>query len=172
MNSGPRIVIFSFSVVFLFFIMFYYLLFCFGYYLLFIPIQLPTDLTKWRFEKKKNTMVIPVLAGGQFKWAEKTIYIVKWHNTKSKMKSIRNIRSHIDPNVVLFMLMACYFCDIDLPSCVQFKKQKIGWLVHGVKRHFQQYFSYIVAVSFIGGGNRSTRRKSPTCRKSLTNFII
>jgi len=30
---------------------------------------------------------------------------------------------------------------------------------------FQQY------LSFIGGGIRSTRRKSPTCRKSLTNFI-
>jgi len=29
-------------------------------------------------------------------------------------------------------------------------------------------FSYIVAVSFIGGGNQ---RKPPTCRKSLTNFI-
>jgi hypothetical protein len=28
-----------------------------------------------------------------------------------------------------------------------------------------------VAVSFIGGGNRSTRRKSPTFRKLLTNFI-
>jgi hypothetical protein len=27
-----------------------------------------------------------------------------------------------------------------------------------------------VAVSFIGGGNCSTRRKSPTCRKSQTNF--
>ena len=26
-------------------------------------------------------------------------------------------------------------------------------LVYGVQRHFQQYFSYIVAVSFIGGGN-------------------
>jgi hypothetical protein len=37
--------------------------------------------------------------------------------------------------------------------------------------HLKQYFSYIVAVSFIGGGNRSTRRKPPTCRKSLTNFI-
>ena len=34
-----------------------------------------------------------------------------------------------------------------------------------------QYFSYIVAVSFIGGVNRSTRRKPLTCRKSLTNFI-
>jgi hypothetical protein len=43
--------------------------------------------------------------------------------------------------------------------------------VFGVSRYFQQYFSYMVAVSFIGGGNRSTHRKPPTCRKSLTNFI-
>jgi hypothetical protein len=43
-------------------------------------------------------------------------------------------------------------------------------LVYGVYRHFQQYFSYIVEVSFIGGGNRSIWRKPPTCRKSLTNF--
>jgi hypothetical protein len=33
------------------------------------------------------------------------------------------------------------------------------------------FYIYIVAVSFIGGGNRSTWRKSPICRKSLTNFI-
>jgi hypothetical protein len=32
-------------------------------------------------------------------------------------------------------------------------------------------FSYIVAVSFIGGRNCRIRRKQPTCRKSLTNFI-
>jgi len=32
-------------------------------------------------------------------------------------------------------------------------------------------FSNIMAVSFIGGGNRSTRRNLPTCGKSLTNFI-
>ena len=31
-----------------------------------------------------------------------------------------------------------------------------------------QYFSYILVVSFIGEGNR---RKPPTCRSSLTNFI-
>jgi len=43
-------------------------------------------------------------------------------------------------------------------------------LLDDVQRNFQQYFSYIVAVSFIGG-NRSTRRKPPTCHKSLTNFI-
>ena len=37
----------------------------------------------------------------------------------------------------------------------------------------KQYFSYIVAVSFISVGNRSlsTRRKPSTSRKSLTNFI-
>ena len=46
-----------------------------------------------------------------------------------------------------------------------------GWLYGALKRHFQQYFSYIVAVNFIGGGNRNTQKKPPTCRKSLTNFI-
>jgi hypothetical protein len=39
-------------------------------------------------------------------------------------------------------------------------------LGYGVQRHFQQYFSYIMAVSFIGGRNRSARRKPPTCCKS------
>ena len=38
-------------------------------------------------------------------------------------------------------------------------------------RHFQQYFSYIVAVSFIGEGNRRTRRKQQTCCKSLASSI-
>ena len=38
-------------------------------------------------------------------------------------------------------------------------------LDYSVERHYQHYFSYIVVVSFIGGGNR---RKTPTCRKSLT----
>jgi c-di-AMP phosphodiesterase-like protein len=33
------------------------------------------------------------------------------------------------------------------------------------------HLSYIMAVSFIGGGNQSTLRKAPTCHKSLTNFI-
>ena len=33
------------------------------------------------------------------------------------------------------------------------------------------YFSYIVEISFISGGNWNTRRKPPICRKSLTNFI-
>ena len=45
--------------------------------------------------------------------------------------------------------------------------EKVGWF-YGV----QQYLSYIVAVSFIGGGNwRTLRKPLLTCHKSLTNFI-
>ena len=43
----------------------------------------------------------------------------------------------------------------------------VGWCL----MPFQQYFSYIVAVSFIGEENRKTQRKPPTSRMSLTNFI-
>jgi hypothetical protein len=45
---------------------------------------------------------------------------------------------------------------------------------HGCNKNSLQetFFSHaIVAVSFIGGGNRSTQWKPPTCRKSPTNFI-
>jgi hypothetical protein len=42
--------------------------------------------------------------------------------------------------------------------------------VYGVKLHFYQYFSYIMAVSFIGGGNRSTQRKPLTCCRSVQSL--
>ena len=35
---------------------------------------------------------------------------------------------------------------------------------------FKKYISYIVAVSFIGGGNQGIQKKPPTCLKSLTSF--
>jgi hypothetical protein len=47
----------------------------------------------------------------------------------------------------------------------------MNWLVYGVKCHFQQYFSYIVAVSFIGGGNRRTQRKPLTCLEKDMQYI-
>jgi hypothetical protein len=47
----------------------------------------------------------------------------------------------------------------------------IYMLAYGVLRHFQQYFSHIVAVNFIGIGNRSTLGKSSTFRKSLITTI-
>jgi hypothetical protein len=38
---------------------------------------------------------------------------------------------------------------------------------------FSNFFSYIVAVSFNGGENRSTQRKPPTCHKcTLWNDLI
>jgi hypothetical protein len=37
--------------------------------------------------------------------------------------------------------------------------------------HFQQYFSYIMATSFSGGGSRSTWREPPTLGKQLVSFI-
>jgi hypothetical protein len=43
-------------------------------------------------------------------------------------------------------------------------------LSYGVECHFQQYFSYTVAVNFIDRGNWGTRRKPQNCRKSLTKL--
>ena len=44
------------------------------------------------------------------------------------------------------------------------------------QRHFQQHFSYthkcIAMASFIGGGNRSTQGKPPTCHTSTHGTII
>ena len=37
-------------------------------------------------------------------------------------------------------------------------------LLHFIE-YIQQYFSYVVAISYVGGGSRRTRRKPPTCRK-------
>ena len=55
-----------------------------------------------------------------------------------------------------------------VPDCMLLWKNIV---CYSVKRHFEQYFSYIVAVSFIDGGNRSTRKGPQTCHKSLTNSI-
>ena len=49
--------------------------------------------------------------------------------------------------------------------CIIYYKTSNKGLGYCVKRNFQQYFSYIMAVSFIGRGNWSTRRKPPTCLK-------
>jgi hypothetical protein len=43
-------------------------------------------------------------------------------------------------------------------------------LIFGYLMPLSTIFSCIVAVSFIGGGNQSTGRKPPTCRKLLTLY--
>ena len=46
----------------------------------------------------------------------------------------------------------------------------LGLAGYGVQR--QQYFSCIVGVSSIGGGNQSTWKKTHTCCKSLYHIIL
>jgi hypothetical protein len=41
--------------------------------------------------------------------------------------------------------------------------------VYGVYRYIQQYYCYILAVSFIGGGNRSTQRKPLSLQSASHN---
>jgi len=63
---------------------------------------------------------------------------------------------------------------VDIDRLKKFKWQPINpvsieiWnsiqLLHFIE-YIQQYFSYVVVVSYIGGGSRRTRRKPPTCRK-------
>ena len=74
---------------------------------------------------------------------------------------------HIGILLYLFIKCLIFWCVVLLENLVMWLLS-ITCLLFG---HFQQYFSYIMAVNFIGGGNRSTLRKPPTCHKSLTNFI-
>ena len=53
------------------------------------------------------------------------------------------------------------------PNNLEAKTRNIHMHSYGVWHNFQQYFSYLVVLTFIGGGNRSTRRKPPTFRKWL-----
>jgi hypothetical protein len=86
---------------------------------------------------------------------------------------------HFSSTSVIIILESFMLKDLAIPVKLKEKLLKVVCNKHplnkgkgyGVYHHYQQYFSYIVAVSFIGGGNRSTQRKPATCRKSLTNFI-
>jgi len=62
--------------------------------------------------------------------------------------------------------MTFYMENVDLFSTSKYFL--IGWFM---VFNFQQYFSYIMAVSLIGGGNRNNQRKPPTSHKPLINFI-
>ena len=60
-----------------------------------------------------------------------------------------------------------YICFIILITGMYMTTYRVRVIVFN---KFSTNFNYIVEVFFIGGGNRSTRRKTPTCRKSLTSF--
>ena len=80
------------------------------------------------------------------------------YNTKSgRQLSLSIILTETVYKAIIFILVLCeldYVCGL--------------WSLTPLSK----YFSYIVVFSFIGGGNRCTRRKPSTCRKSMTNFIV
>jgi hypothetical protein len=61
-----------------------------------------------------------------------------------------------------------YYADIEMSAFF------ISFLLQSLKLFILKKRNSIVdvAVSFIGGGNLTARRKPPTCRKSLRNLII
>jgi hypothetical protein len=63
--------------------------------------------------------------------------------------------------------MGIFFTITSKPVNITLQKS----MVYGVKHHFQQYFSYIMATGFSGGRSRSIRREPPTMGKQLVNFI-
>jgi hypothetical protein len=65
-----------------------------------------------------------------------------------------HLLNHLNFLSIMMALFHEKIWSIYVPFC-----QCLFCLVYGVQRHFQQYFSYFVVVSFIGGGNRSTRRE-------------
>ena len=54
----------------------------------------------------------------------------------------------------IYVILIRSVVNIAVRNWLAWKYRLVGWLVNGVQRHFQQYFSYIEVVSFIGGGNR------------------
>jgi hypothetical protein len=71
------------------------------------------------------------------------------------------------------LLLHVYYVE-EMPQGQKQSGVWVGISVGGddVYRHVQQYFSYIVEVSLIGGGIRSIRRKPQTCCNLLTNNFI
>jgi len=61
--------------------------------------------------------------------------------------------------------------DVEFMSVTHKYKSLYLILIFWCLRHFQQYFSYIMATSVSGRRSRSTWREPPTMGKQLANFI-
>jgi hypothetical protein len=53
-----------------------------------------------------------------------------------------------------------FYCKSNLQEHLSILVKYVGMHAMVFNANFQQYFSYIVAVSFIGGGNQSIQRKT------------
>jgi hypothetical protein len=83
-------------------------------------------------------------------------------NVRSSWRELRysgNVSSSCSTSVLIHV--RCSICLFDV----------LFDFIYCAKRHFQQYFSYIMATSFSSGGSQSTRREPPTMGKQLVIFI-
>ena len=72
--------------------------------------------------------------------------------------------------IVVLKIFRCSIYEYSLKKNTKKTPKIIEWIwiwIFGVLRHFQQYFSYIMATSFSGGRSQSTRREPPTMGKQL-----
>jgi len=63
----------------------------------------------------------------------------------------------VSERLLLLIHQVTFWCDDDICFVLDQLETRVVMVFNAT---FQQYFSYIVAVSFIGGGNRSTCCKS------------
>jgi hypothetical protein len=120
---------------------------------MFIGVNKTCDV--YRYLPSWSTVWLSILFGFSLLYSEAWSLITTWFRmweNKARRKAVAAV-VWPEPKISYYsiILFVCFF--------------------DGVERHFQQYFSYIVEVSFIDEWKRRTRRKPLTCRKSLTSFI-
>jgi hypothetical protein len=134
------------------------------------PHLLPQFLCWWQSEKEKGELwgdPISIILCTWPKFLSAVVFI--WRNKmKEHNKKTINIQRLINLHVYIYILWRILYLSI-LKNLI--KNIQVWFMVFNALMLLSTIFSYIVAVSFIGGGNRSTRRKPLTCHKSMTNFI-
>ena len=126
--------------------------------------------TNWILLKISNMYMIPTI--DWFRWLFNFFAFTAWFRLFwNKIKCYPVIYPiNINP---LWFCICVHVVTVILQSllnwliCVHHRFVLVLWCL----TQLSQYFSYMLAVSFIAGGNRSTRGKPPTCSKWLTNFI-
>ena len=81
-------------------------------------------------------------------------FVTRWHHIRGPLILPSKVITLLI-NVAIYIYSKIYKVYKDQPGYVYILKYNRSY---GVERHFQKYFSYIVMVSFIGGGNSNSQR--------------